>query len=1156
MPFSKFKIVPDGNCLFRSVSKHLFKSQNKHFQLRNEAIKFINENWSHYKEYIANQTTKDEYCKNMAKNGKYGGYFECHALSELYKLNICIFNLNSENDVSKLKNPSTTINNQYTNKINLLFTGVPDSGHYDLLIDVEVDSFCIICKKSFKNENGLRIHFSKSHKESQNHTKNNNSCQFINANLHVNNNSNNSTLQNYSKESECSLCGKFFSSVNGLKQHYRIKHINFQISSEDYLEPTFVCKFLSSLKSQVPILKRIPKGSRKCIAEELSFLLNKCVSENIPHNWFLLFIFPYAVLKMPNKSKNKKLSLTAAVKENLSIWRSNKSSPLKILINFYHPKLPKKINSRKSKTNDQILAKKVQSKLSEGDISGAVRLLCSDDTLALPDLTTYKALQDKHPVHPETRNFPEKMKTKDVTNLEEVLAQEIKSAVFSFKAGSAGGLDGLRPQHIKDLISEELGCFASNLISSLAKISSLMLQGTIPRKVTPVLYGAFLCALNKKDGGIRPIAVGCTLRRITSKITCSRLKEKLTSYLQPFQLGFGLKCGSEAIAHSLRRYSSFTHPSEKVIIKIDYLNAFNMGFRDIIISRVNELFPEIYPYINQCYREPSLLSFNEYIISSERGVQQGDPLGPALFCLLIHPIISDLKSELNMWYLDDGTLAGDPQTVFEDFQSIIRLSSELGLEVNPKKCEIKYLSNTQNLNACSLLAKFESIAPNIQKIKYDTFSVLGCPINFETGCSYFKKKINVLSQFVKNLDILDSHVAYFLLKNSLAIPRISYILRCFPCWNLYELLKIYDSILKTALENICNCKFNQKSWFQCSLPVKYGGLGIRDISSLCFSAFLGSVHNSNSLVNLILPKKIFSCQDLEYVAALDNWLKILNLQSAPENLPCSQKEFDNVISVELVRRVLLNCEDLRSKARYFALQEPESNAWLNAIPSSVLGTLLDNHAFRVSIALRLGAPVYEPHNCNSCGQSVDIYGYHGLSCHKSAGRMARHSALNQILQRALASAGFPSVLEPVGVCRSDGKRADGMTRFPWKSGKPLLWDVTCKDSLCQSYIHLSSKKAGEVCKLGESLKRKKYEELLDRFYFVPFSVETLGPLGVEAKQLIIKISQLIKGAGGDSRVKSFITQNIGLAVQRGNAASVLGTLPCQKGLEEIFYAPF
>ena len=48
------------------------------------------------------------------------------------------------------------------------------------------------------------------------------------------------------------------------------------------------------------------------------------------------------------------------------------------------------------------------------------------------------------------------------------------------------------------------------------------------------------------------------------------------------------------------------------------------------------------------------------------GVQQGDPLGPALFALAIHRVTSKVKSDLNVWYLDDGCIGGDTQTVLSN----------------------------------------------------------------------------------------------------------------------------------------------------------------------------------------------------------------------------------------------------------------------------------------------------------------------------------------------------------------------------------------------------------------------------------------------------------------------------------------------------------
>jgi len=61
---------------------------------------------------------------------------------------------------------------------------------------------------------------------------------------------------------------------------------------------------------------------------------------------------------------------------------------------------------------------------------------------------------------------------------------------------------------------------------------------------------------------------------------------------------------------------------------------------------------------------------------------------------------------------------------------------------------------------------------------------------------------------------------------------------------------------------------------------------------------------------------------------------------------------------------------------------------------------------------------------------------------KTAGRYARHSAVNDLIQRALSSANITSRLEPTGLSRNDGKRPDGLSLMPWANGRCLLWDFT------------------------------------------------------------------------------------------------------------------
>ena len=133
--------------------------------------------------------------------------------------------------------------------------------------------------------------------------------------------------------------------------------------------------------------------------------------------------------------------------------------------------------------------------------------------------------------------------------------------------------------------------------------------------------------------------------------------------------------------------------------------------------------------------------------------------------------------------------------------------------------------------------------------------------------------------------------------------------------------------------------------------------------------------------------------------------------------PESESEFKTAWELPIVERNwenMLRVADQVCRARLLATAQRESGAWLNALPVSSLGTLLDSESFKVAIALRMGADVCIPHSCR-CGGRMDSRGLHGLSCRYSAGRFPRHSAINDVVKRALQKAGLPSVLEPPGL---------------------------------------------------------------------------------------------------------------------------------------------
>ena len=170
----------------------------------------------------------------------------------------------------------------------------------------------------------------------------------------------------------------------------------------------------------------------------------------------------------------------------------------------------------------------------------------------------------------------------------------------------------------------------------------------------------------------------------------------------------------------------------------------------------------------------------------------------------------------------------------------------------------------------------------------------------------------------------------------------------------------------------------------------------------------------------------------------------------------------------------------------------ESGAWLNSLPISSLGLRMDNDTVRVAVGLRLGAPLCKPHTCQHCGAQVDELATHGLSCRHSEGRHHRHSAINDILHRALTSAHVPSRLEPSGLSRTDGKCPDGVTVVPWSRGKLLVWDATCPDTYAPSYTAIASQEAGAVAAIAEERKKVKYTCLSSYHIFTPVAVETAG----------------------------------------------------------------
>ena len=155
-----------------------------------------------------------------------------------------------------------------------------------------------------------------------------------------------------------------------------------------------------------------------------------------------------------------------------------------------------------------------------------------------------------------------------------------------------------------------------------------------------------------------------------------------------------------------------------------------------------------------------------------------------------------------------------------------------------------------------------------------------------------------------------------------------------------------------------------------------------------------------------------------------------------------QHDWDKPSIAADLASLMSSLPDRHHQTRLLAVSAPHSGDWLHALPISSCGLRLDDEAVRVRVAvgLRLGAKLCVPHQC-PCGAKVDPECTHGLACRRSAGRITRYHALNDLVCRAVGRANVPAVKEPAGLVRSDGKRPDGLTQIPWQAGK--MHDLGC-----------------------------------------------------------------------------------------------------------------
>eukprot|EP00794_Sanderia_malayensis_P006323 gene6323-7047_t len=288
-----------------------------------------------------------------------------------------------------------------------------------------------------------------------------------------------------------------------------------------------------------------------------------------------------------------------------------------------------------------------------------------------------------------------------------------------------------------------------------------------------------------------------------------------------------------------------------------------------------------------------------------------------------------------------------------------------------------------------------------------------------------------------------------------------------------------------------------------ALPLRMGGLGIRDPQETADREFQSSVAITKELKNKI-------CEQTQDITTID-WDKV---KQAKENMVTNR----NLYLKDEQQDILESLTD--QQARYVkAATEKGASAWLSALPLKKYGYALNKREFRDAIRLRYGNNIPDMPRFCACGKrnSVD----HTLDCKLGGYVHMRHNAVRDteanIMKEVASDVKIEPLLLPVsdavplanGTNRAENARLDVSAKGIHSAQKVTFFDVRIANP---NNVSNGEKTLVEIYSSHEKEKMKSYNDRVlqvEKGAFVPLVYTTSGGMGPQCEAVHKRLASMI-----------------------------------------------